>query len=353
MVRWWPGTGGALLVEQTRGDVFYRVDAGPLSVETPRGTVRVLGTCFRVEVTDMKLHRQTLAGVAAGAALASAVIVTVYEGRVSLAGSGGQLEVPAGEVAALTADQPPRRLDPDDPSLPRARSALPSFQVAPGGEAPPVELSELQALRARIAEQEAELARLRPAHPHAGNEQSLQQYIDPSPEELQARAQRCEIAFVTPNLDGPQPPTVSPERATQLGMSEAEREAADEVMKEVHTQVPAEMRKLYAEMSGDSTTANRLTLSSLFSEIQQKTPPDLATAARVRLARERAGLLAPPANPAAASTIERALRLMSTLADDVERRLAERIGPERARALRPLRRSWGSRSSMSGCPKPE
>jgi hypothetical protein len=143
--------------------------------------------------------------------------------------------------------------------------------------------------------------------------------------------------------------TLSPKQARELGLSDTEREAVDEVMKETHTAVPVELRKLYLEMGGDPTTANRLSASTLLGEIVQKTPPDQVTQVRVRLSRERAGLLAPAPNLAAAP-VERALRLMHGLADDFEHRLGERIGRERAASLKNLRRSWGNHSSMSGCP---
>jgi hypothetical protein len=348
LVRWWPAPGAGIVVEQTRGEVFYRVDAGPLTVETPRGTVRVLGTCFHVEVTDMKLQRQTLLGAAAGAALASAVVVTVYEGRVSLASGAGHLEVAAGERAVLDGDQPPRLATRGRGEGPVA-AAPPAFRPAPV-TTPPAEVNELQALRARVTEQEKEIARLRTLHPASRSDQDLQRFVDPPPEELQARAQRCEIAFVTPGLDGPEPRQVSAKQARELGMSDTERDAADEVMKEIHTQMPAELRKLYLEISGDSATAARLSTSTLMSEILQKAPEGVVQQARIRLSRERAGLVPPPANPAAAPPVERALRLFVGLADDFERRLGERIGPDRARSLRGLRKSWGSHSTMSGCP---
>ncbi len=82
---------GETAVRQPRGEVFYRVDrGGPFVVETPGGRVEVTGTCFSVEVTDMKPSKQALIGAAAGAALAATIVVTVYEGRVLFARADGQ-----------------------------------------------------------------------------------------------------------------------------------------------------------------------------------------------------------------------------------------------------------------------
>jgi ferric-dicitrate binding protein FerR (iron transport regulator) len=106
-VRWQPGAGGALAVEQPRGQVFYRVESGPFEVVTPGGTVKVRGTCFRVEVPDMKLTADKLKGAAAGAALASAVLVTVYEGQVTFANRAGETQLAAGQTASTTGGEAP------------------------------------------------------------------------------------------------------------------------------------------------------------------------------------------------------------------------------------------------------
>lgn len=84
---WRRSGGGALAVEQRRGEVFYRVDpGGPVVVDTPAGQVRVTGTCFRVIVTAR-----------AGGAGRPAVSVAVDEGSVVLAAGGAELALCAGE----------------------------------------------------------------------------------------------------------------------------------------------------------------------------------------------------------------------------------------------------------------
>src|SRR4051812_19552625 len=50
----WQVRGGDAQVTQKSGNVFYRVErGGPFVVHTGGGDVRVLGTCFRVEVDEM------------------------------------------------------------------------------------------------------------------------------------------------------------------------------------------------------------------------------------------------------------------------------------------------------------
>jgi hypothetical protein len=345
--RWRPDAGG-VRVEQTSGSIFYRVEKGPFLVETSGGTVRVQGTCFRVEVRDMLVSRQAISGAVAGAALASAVLVTVYEGRVSLASHAGQVEVGAGERAALPAAGAagPALIEGEPPGP--APSATPA---SPAGR--PEATPEVVALRARVAEQERELARLRAHDPDdlVGGAKDLKRFIDPGPEELAARAQRCSIAFNYPDLDRPQPQKVSDQLAGRLGLSDTERQAADEALEESQAHVATELRKLYVEMGGDGATAARLAPSALLSEILQKAPEGASTQARAQLSRERAGLVNPPLDPKGSTVVERALRLMVGLGDDFDRRLGERVGADRARSLHPLREEWRNASNYSGCPK--
>jgi hypothetical protein len=341
-LHWHEGPQGRLTVEQSRGNVFYRVESGPFAVETPQGTVHVRGTCFRVEVRDMKLSRQALTGAAVGAAVTAAVLVTVYEGRVSVAREATEVEVAAGQAAALNAGAPTSVVEAAGTGTPPPPPAPALAPPGVGGAA------ELAALRARVAEQEKELAQLRPKVAKLPPDKD-RNMIDPSREELLARAQRCEIAFHYPHLDTPRPSTVGEAEAKKVGLSDTEREAADEVLKELHAEVPGTLRKLFAEMSGDAATAERLSPSTLMSEILQKAPEDLVNQARTRISRERAGLASPPTNLSAVPVVERALRLMVGIGDEFERRLGERVGSARAHTLQKLRESWGSSSTMSGC----
>ena len=77
--------------------------------------------------------------------------------------------------------------------------------------------------------------------------------------------------------------------------------------------------------------------------------------ARQKLARERAGMATPPASDADLPAGERFLRLWAGLGDEFEQRLAERLGPDRARQLRfsPNALPWTSRYVHTGCPGPE
>jgi hypothetical protein len=340
-LRWRPGPEGVVLVEQNAGAVFYRVNEGPFLVETPHGLVRVQGTCFRVEVKDMKrFDRPNLSGAALGAALSAAVVVSVYEGRVLLAKGSDEVALGPGESGQITAAGQPERRSPaasagQSPSSERAalgRPSIPRFE-------------ETEALRARIAEQEKELAELRATAPLARKVgESKKRYLEPDQAELLDRAARCEIAYDTPSVNG-----FSAKDTQSMGLAEGERETMNEVIKDLKTQVSADMRALYIEMSGDPATADRLSPGSMESEIFSRAPEGARARARQQLAREKAGLVAPPADLAQTPVAERTMRLMMTIGDRYERKLAERLGPERARALRAKHDGWQGKTITNGC----
>ncbi|HWM85099.1 MAG TPA: FecR domain-containing protein, partial [Kofleriaceae bacterium] len=145
----WEIEGGAARVAQRAGDVFYRVErGGRFEVETPHGTVRVTGTCFRVELNAMKTPWQAVAGAAIGAA----VVVTVYEGSVLFAGSDGEERaveagqaLASGEGSAVVGD---------------ARGGAEAAGEAPVPAAPGADVSRDELLR-RDAIQRAEIGKLR------------------------------------------------------------------------------------------------------------------------------------------------------------------------------------------------
>jgi hypothetical protein len=340
-LRWRPGPEGAVLVEQSAGAVFYRVNAGAFLVETPHGLVRVQGTCFQVEVKDMKpFGRPNLSGAALGAALSAAVVVSVYEGRVLLARGSDEVALGPGETGQISAGGRPERRA---PAASGAESPK-GDRTAPGRPSIP-RFEETEALRARIAEQEKELADLRATAPLARKVgESKKRYLDPGPDELLDRAQRCEIAFDSPPING-----FEGRSAQSMGLAEGERETMNEVMKDLKAQVSADMRALYVEMSGDPSTADRLSPGSMESEIFARAPEGARQRARQQLAREKAGLAPPPADLARTPVAERTMRLMMTIGDRYEQKLAERVGPERARALRAKNDGWPGKTVSNGC----
>jgi hypothetical protein len=351
-VRWAGGDRQQRRWEQTAGDVFYRIDpgGGAFRLKTPGGEVVVLGTCFRVEVDPMRLNRQSTIGFAAGAGLAAAVVVTVYEGRVKLANGSGETELGAGERGTFAPGQKPRAVDGDTPAAAAARPAraVPALVTGSGGE-------ELEALRQRVAEQEKELATLRqgpPSRPPRADNPA-ERFVDVPPEELLARATRCEVRYEIPDVLDVAPGQVATYLGRSANLTDTEREAINEAVKEMHGTVATDLRRLFVEMGGDPKVAEKLSANSLLNEMRQFTRSESrggSNELRARLAKERAGLTPPPADLSRTAPAERVMRLMMNLGEDLERRVGERIGVDRARALRRLKDGWpGGRTSSSGC----
>jgi len=115
--------------------------------------------------------------------------------------------------------------------------------------------------------------------------------------------------------------------------------------------VAGQLRQLFVEMTGDAQMADKLPIGGLLGLLMEKVPEAVRNEARARLSKEKAGLVPPPADLAKTPVIDRALRIATGAGDELEKRFGERVGAERARALRKVRDGWpGGRSSMNGCP---
>ncbi len=338
----WTVARGAARVTQRVGDVFYRVEpGGPFVVETPAGTVEVRGTCFRVEVETMKLSRQHIVAAGVGAAVAAVVIVTVYEGRVLLAGPRGAVTVEAGERARAETGMAPEALPATPPAPPPASSA-----VAGGDSLAVREVAvrrELAAAQTRIAALESQLATAAAAPP------AFESPVDPTPEQLRAWAARCEIRLDAPGIFGATA-RPRPDELEELGLGAAERPAFERAVAALHERTRAPMRAIYVEAPGDAAGGDELTAGAMLSEISSKALRADGVRARARMARERAGLQPPPADVAALPPVERALRLIYSSGNELERMLAEDLGAARARELRKHHGGWpGLRYNDAGC----
>lgn len=81
-----------------------------------------------------------------------------------------------------------------------------------------------------------------------------------------------------------------------------------------------------------------------------KSPPADVEAARKRIAEERAGMVAAPADPRNQSPVERLFRLETTAGDALEQMLAAKLGPDGARQIRSTGWPSGDTAALSGCP---
>jgi hypothetical protein len=349
----WDIERGRARVTQRAGDVFYRVErGGPFEVTTPHGTVRVTGTCFRVELKPMKTPWQGVVGVALGAA----VVVTVYEGSVLFAGRSGERSVSAGQSLAGGEDGTTVL----DPATSRAAAGSGAGEAG-DLPAPPQDASRDELLR-RDAVQRAEIAGLRTrvrdlerARPvirqtvDDSSDPSGEPWFEPSREDLARFASECRVRADMPGLLSTEPYQFGPHHPGSKLLTDDQRAVANRVMAELQRDVLAQLRALYIEAIGDAR-ADDLSPDGMASELRDKSPVGESNRINRRIAQERAGLAAPPTDLARLSPLERFLRRQSDLGDETERRLAEALGAAKARELRELNGGWEQRFEAAGCP---
>ncbi len=357
----WRVEGASAEIEQSAGDVFYRAEPSErFRVQTPAGEVRVRGTCFRVEVLDMNVSPQLFVGAAAGAALAGAVLVTVYEGEVAVGNAHGELVLGPGERATLDPARAPRPADDDAEARDEAERA---GRDAPGGPAVDEDAlaamdedalrGRVRALSARDRERAQEIERLRGLLGDADlqADASEARFFPASPAELRQWAEACQLRVDMPPVMGMEAGRVGAHAET-LGLSPEEVEVIQAAIDEAHASMAEDLRALYVEATGDARGAAHLSPQALFAELRDKAPRDEGPGLIMnRIARERAGLAPPPGPELEQSPTERAIRRYASAGDDFQARLAQALGPERAHALRAADGGWPwSHSIFSGCP---
>ncbi|TMQ05132.1 MAG: FecR domain-containing protein [Deltaproteobacteria bacterium] len=332
---------GAADVTQRTGNVFYRVErGGPFVVHTPAGDVRVTGTCFRIEVEPMTPSTKLLLAGLAGAAIASTVLITVYEGHVIADTRSARTELGAGSQATLSGA--------DGTTVVAGTLATPTDDSHASREQLLVrtraQQAQLNQLRARVALLE-NAARAAEAPGAKDIPEPGRTWHDPSPEKLAEWVADCHVRTDQPALDRFSPLT-APDKT--LGIAAGELADYNAAMTEMAKQWKDLVRSLYIETTGDAAGADTLSSEAMRREIEDKSPRGEHNLILQRVSQERAGLAAPPADLSKASTLERLMRASFQLGDQSEAALAKRLGAERAHAIRG--EGWGSRWELGGCP---
>ncbi len=350
-VDWEVGASGRARIAQRSGNVFYRVErGGPFVVSTPLGEVEVKGTCFRVEVDKMGLTKGSLSAAGVGALAASALLVTVYEGRVLLASERGKAEVAAGQQASLRAGEMAMVHD----SL-QAGDKAPATNVATTLLAPG---ETREQLLARVAAEQAELVRLRKQMQDLEAEKSSKldpnsldhPFYAPSQAELLQMAKECKLSWDDPSLGTRA--TIPMKQARKVGLTAEEIDQAQRTTAEFNKQYVADLKKFYTEVGGEKTVADTIDPANLWWEISQKTDQTEMRQIYQRMAQERAGLAQPSVSSEGQSPTERMMRRVLKAGDDYEAVVGQAIGPDLAHKLRD--KGWGSRHNSSyGCPGEE
>lgn len=383
-MRWLVERDGAAHIEQTRGAVFYRVDrSGPFVVETPHGSVRVTGTCFTVEVKEAEMDRKQVRAGALGAVLSGAVVVSVYEGKVVLADEGREVELRAGERGQLDSSGPRRSSSWGDDGGPgkgaAVRASSGSTITTSRGSVPsdPGELAalvrsqarELELLRAEELERKAAIERLQAQVRELGGEVEGEpakvrarrcargtrgepgcSFVEPDEETLLEMARCGAVRADEPHFlhDADGPVDMPKDWLDRAGLAGAELERLNQVSESFRAEHMAELLRLYAEAGGDPESLEHMSPRAMTAMIQALVDRNEIGRAHRQLSRERAGLIDAP-DPSSLSLEDRLVRAIVDVGERFEAKVAEQLGPERARALRRVSDGWeGGTSVWSG-----
>ena len=327
-LRWQVDGSGATTVHQHSGSVFYRVNTGDrFRVITTIATITVTGTSFRVE------HSDASSGVR--------VTVSVYEGRVVLSNELGRTELSPGMRAEALRDGAP--------------SSAADFLTAARTE----EHQHAQLFAEQAGKIQRLQARIEKLETHAGtagmdsqeNVGPTRAYYRPSQDDLEEMAADCRLKFDAPPLDAHDAPPLlerlEASASTRFDLSESEREAIQAMYEGFNEAFTARIRELYIEATGDTAGAAVLSLGSMMAEIVAKSDPQAAIEARRKIAEERAGLR--PRHSGDHFPVEAYYRTMIALGTDLENKLAQIVGADRAQRIRESSDGWPAKMSVGAC----
>jgi hypothetical protein len=291
----WRTSNDLASIEQDSGSVFYRVDPGlgELRVQTPRGQVRVTGTCFTLDVSEARTD------------------VDVHEGSVELHHEGTVIEAGAGERVRLN------------------RSGISRAPLAPASPSPTVSPV--------------------PTPPDACDCVEDVSRIDPGDEALSRWAKECRVNTDTPPLGITEQQLA--EWVDKLDVDAAEAAVITETLRAVEKRADDKLERIYVDATGDEDGLGEVDILLMYDEVMRSAGIGEEAHVRQKLARERAGLDNAPTDMQTVTPYEEQMRVLAGLGDELEAELAERLDPARVRSLREIHGGWPGRGFHAvGCP---
>lgn len=334
-------------VEQSAGDVFYRVEPGArFRVHTPAGDVEVMGTCFRVKLEESKekdMQRRDLKSAGVGAALTALAMVTVYEGKVAVSHAGQRVELAAGESATTVASgvvaaggsasaADGEATAPDDPNEdPTVRANRNLVR----------QVSEYRARLDAIGKQKAEIeAKLHKSEENLNATKDgapAKSDFDVSPEEWKELAKDGTIKYQAPCM-GPQAAQWKPEAddLDALGLSPQDAVPIKDAMSRVGQETWSQVKPLCAAAVGSEALADKIgpsTCIHLVLDIERDKDGAATDRARREVGEIRAGVRPMPAPDAKVHPVTKLFLTMTGSNQRLEHELAQSFGPEEAHRL--------------------
>ncbi|MBI3200039.1 MAG: FecR domain-containing protein [Myxococcales bacterium] len=349
-------------VEQSDGDVFYRVEpGGAFVVNTPAGDVSVLGTCFRVRVGSAKgtqeMKRKDVAVAAGSAALAALAVVTVYEGRVQLSHAGERVTLGAGESGKVGAGGT-KKLSADEATDTEASLTAPNEggALAAANENLSKDISDLNK---RLASIEKEKSRLQ--EQLAGAEQELAKRTDGGAargrhdfdldsQDWAELAKEGTVKYRHPcfRANGWKP---SPEQMQELGLAPDDIEPIESAYKRSYERLWKTLRPLCAKAVGNAEVADLLgpeTCTHVVVDAVRKKDSAGAAEAMRQVGEVRAGLRPAPAPGKEQHPVFDAFYALTGELGAFEADLAQTFGPEEAKRLAYAKGMCAGHSTFGG-----
>jgi hypothetical protein len=335
-------------VDQTAGDVFYRVEpGGAFRVHTLAGDVQVLGTCFRVRVasggegTEAVVNGRDIKVGAIGAAVATAAIVSVYEGKVALSHARESVTLTAGETARADGVGVRRASADGTPSVEASASGSSTLMAANENLAEQVQdyKRRLDAIAAQKALTEKALADAQKKLAIAesdGQVAAPKNPYDPSPEDLKDLAAKGEVHSRMPCLstDG-SGGTISDGTLAADGLPASEAAPINAAVAQSGSQFWGMLQPLCAQALGGKTDiAQVLGPQACQSVVFEMAKKNEDTEEEIRQVSEiLAGERPMPKNPSALGVVGQLVYQESGASKALEQSLAQTIGPDDAHAF--------------------
>jgi hypothetical protein len=332
-------------VTQTSGEVFYRVEPRTLShpfvVHTPEGDLEVKGTCFRVrlEKAEDPVNKRDVKVGAVGAALGAAVLVTVFEGKVTLSHAAEGVTLTAGESARANGAGVSRTRSSSDESKPEPL-LLANANLTDSVREYKQRLEAIEQEKSAIEKQLKEAKTRLAVAANDGQAPPVRSEYDLSQDDWKELAKKGEVKARFPCPD-PSSWDPSPAVLNALGLAPEDAIPIHDAMQQSADRVWAVVRPLCIQaLDGNAKVADKLGPSVCQRFVLEAAGDhgdqgglEEGNEATRRVADVRAGNLPMPADPKDLGLYGQMLYTMSGESKAVEQQLSQSLGPGAAHQL--------------------
>ncbi len=324
-------------VTQERGDVFYRVErGGAFRVHGPGGVdVEVKGTCFRIaEQTEGTMKRRDVGVGVTGAAIATAVLVSVYEGKVIASQKDRHVTLEAGQSAradekGLSESAPTSATgsgtSSDEPT--QAANATLADQVRDYKRRLEKLDGEKEQLATRLKTAESQIEKTGNPNAPPKNE------FDLSKEDWAELAEKGAIKIMAPCQSDIAP---TPSSLSARGLAPADGAVLSEASRQTHDWLTSKVKPLCLEIVGRADIVDKLSPDGCFhlaEKLLESTDDPSYKESFYRVAEIKAGTRPRPQADDKVPPFEGMMLALVDASSVFESKLAEHYGPDEAHRI--------------------